>query len=397
MSGASRSSSAQQLRIGVSYPGDLGAATTWSGIPRGLIDALRSHGADPVAIPAQPPRALDLSLTAVLALARAHRTPAATLRQRLRVSRTIAMYTGRQMPWVRSAFAKRAIRRGEPLDALIQIGTGYWLPPHIPTATFEDMTVPQAASLGYPEWLHLSVTELQSRRNGQARAYAHAQACCFASTWAAESAVHEYGLAPTKVHVVGMGRNHTPRAVERNWETPRFLFVGGDWERKNGPAVLRAFAEVRIRHPQARLDVVGNHPHLQSDGVVGHGWLSPDDAGERERVEQLFEQATCFVMPSLYEPFGIVYLEAAAGGLPSIGTIRGGAPEAIGDGGRAIDPTDHEALVEAMLQLSIAGEAERAGNRARQHAAEFTWGKVTTRILEALNLSVDAPVARQHN
>jgi glycosyltransferase involved in cell wall biosynthesis len=301
------------------------------------------------------------------------------------------MYTGRQMPWVRSAFAKSAIRREEPLDALIQIGTGYWLPADIPTATFEDMTVPQAASLGYPEWRHLSVTELQSRRNGQARAYAQAQACCFASTWAAESALREYGLAPTKVHVVGMGRNHTPRPVDRDWRTPRFLFVGGDWERKNGPAVLRAFAEVRDRHPQARLDVVGNHPPLRSDGVVGHGWLSPDDPDQRERVEQLFEQATCFVMPSLYEPFGIVYLEAAAGGLPSIGTTSGGAPEAIGEGGQAIDPTDRDALVEAMLHLSIPSEAERAGNRARQHAAEFTWGKVTARILEALNLSVNAP------
>ena len=388
------SKSGARLRIGVSYPGDLDAATTWSGIPHGLINALRELGAEPVAVPAQPPKLIDVGLTATLALARAYRIPAETLQERLRVAKTIAMYTGRQMPWIRTAFARRRILREQPFDGFIQVGTGYWLPSGIAIATFEDMTVPQAARLPYPEWRHLSATELRSRRDGQARAYTRAHACCFASAWAADSALREYDLAPGKVHVVGMGRNRTPRPVDRDWQTPNFLFVGGDWQRKNGPAVLRAFAEVRACIPEATLHVVGNHPPLRTDGVVGYGWLSPDDAEDRQRLQELFEHATCFVMPSLYEPFGIVYVEAAAGGLPSIGTNRGGAPEAIGEGGVAIDPESHEALVAAMLQLAGPSEAERAGAKARQHAEEFTWRKVTARILDALNLSLDSVAQR---
>ena len=84
--------------------------------------------------------------------------------------------------------------------------------------------------------------------------------------------------------MVGIGRNHTVVEPSRDWMKPRFLFVGGDWQRKNGDAVLRAFDRLRSRIPGARLDLVGNHPEVSMEGVYGHGWLSLADAEERAEL-----------------------------------------------------------------------------------------------------------------
>jgi glycosyltransferase involved in cell wall biosynthesis len=170
----------------------------------------------------------------------------------------------------------------------------------------------------------------------------------------------------------------------RDWSRPRFLFVGLDWERKNGPALLAAFAALRERVPDAHLDVVGGHPRLEADGVTGHGRLDLADPDDRARMRALYESATVFVMPSLHEPLGLSHIEAAAAGIPSIGTTNGGARTFIADGGRLVDPADRGALLSAMIELSDGALARRLGERALARAALFTWEKVAERLIRAL-------------
>jgi glycosyltransferase involved in cell wall biosynthesis len=204
------------------------------------------------------------------------------------------------------------------------------------------------------------------------------------SPWAAESVLDDYGIAPEKVHVVGIGCNHVATATWRNWSQPRFLFVGLDWERKNGSGVLRAFARLREQLPSAHLDLVGGHPPLSQAGVTAHGVLRLDVPPQRERLERLFAEATCFVMPSHSEASAIAYVEAAAAGLPSIGTSAGGSAYLIGDGGLIVDPADDEALFLAMQRLAEPQVAEQMGAAARERSQLFTWGAVTRRLLRAL-------------
>jgi glycosyltransferase involved in cell wall biosynthesis len=207
--------------------------------------------------------------------------------------------------------------------------------------------------------------------------------------WAADSAIDDYGVAPEKTLVVGVGRNHSPAPVDRDWETPRYLFVGGDWIRKNGDAILRAFARVRDEIPGARLDLVGSHPDVHAPGVHGHGWLSLAIDEHRQRLDGLFESATCFVMPSLCEPSAISYLEAGAAGVPSIGSTVGGSGELIGDGGCVVDPRDDDALLEAMLTFADGANARDAGRRALARSEWYTWPNVARRILDGLAPHVD--------
>jgi glycosyltransferase involved in cell wall biosynthesis len=187
------------------------------------------------------------------------------------------------------------------------------------------------------------------------------------------------------VFVVGNGQNHPAVEVpQREWSTPRYLFVGVDWERKNGPAVLRAFSRIRERHPNARLDVVGGHPRLDVAGVVGHGPRSRVDVDDCELVASLYRSATTFVMPSLHEPAGIVYVEAASAGVPSIGTTNGGSATLIGPGGLTVDPLNDEQIYAAMLRLAEPHTAQQLGELAYRHSQLFTWRKVAERLVRAL-------------
>ncbi len=118
-----------------------------------------------------------------------------------------------------------------------------------------------------------------------------------------------------------------------------------------------------------------------------HGRLSLVSPEDRERLAGLYRQATAFVMPSLHEPAGIVYVEAASAGVPSIGSTNGGAATMIGPGGVLVDPLDPDALIRAMLELADPDRARELGALASAHAELFTWRKVAERLLRAMRIA----------
>jgi glycosyltransferase involved in cell wall biosynthesis len=226
----------------------------------------------------------------------------------------------------------------------------------------------------------------------QRACYAAASACFTLSSWAAASIVEDYGIGAERVTAVGAGRNADPQPVARPWSPPHYLFAGLDWERKNGDGVLRAFRQLRGELPQARLTLVGDHPEIAEPGVRGLGRLSLRDEAERAQFIRLFEQATCFVMPSFAEPYGIVYREAAAAGVPSIGTTRGGAADAVGRCGVCVDPEDAAALLAAMRRFGDPEEARRVGSLGAAEREGSTWRAVAARVCE--HLGAAAPAVR---
>jgi glycosyltransferase involved in cell wall biosynthesis len=197
--------------------------------------------------------------------------------------------------------------------------------------------------------------------------------------------VEDFGVPESNVSVVGMG--HRPRVVPpdtRRFETPRFLFVGVDWRRKNGAAVLKAFSQVRLSFPDATLDIVGEHPQLSQPGVTGHGFLPRENATAQQLLDRLFANATAFVLPSLFDPSPIAYLEAASAGLPVIVTTCGGAGELLRDAAVAVNPYDGDALVAAMLHVAEPDVAQRMGTQALARSKEATWRAVSGRIADNL-------------
>lgn len=278
--------------------------------------------------------------------------------------------------------ASATLRRGD-FDGVVRIGSGFELTTGLPVVTFDDMTVAQAIDQPGSEYAALSAAARRRWLGRQARALRSARACCFTSRWAAGSATSDFSVPPAKARVVGLGCDFPPLPQERDWSTPRFLFVGFDWERKRGDDVVRSFAAVRAAHPEAHLDLVGGHPPLDAPGVTGHGPLSLASSGERGRLLELFRRATCFVMPSRFEPYGIAYLEAGKAGVASIGTTVGGAADAIGPGGILVDPLNPAELTAAMTALASPEEASRLGRLAAAHAADLSWPVVAAKVLAA--------------
>lgn len=369
--------------VGIVFPGDTKASSSASGVPLGVAGGLADACVEVVSI--EPYVRVDSVAINALAAVTTPRVWNGSVKRTLSIARRAA----RAHPVVAAVHSwgiRRNLRHAPPIDGLIVLGTGFSLPPGIPTVTYEDMTVPQAVELGYPQWRALPEKAIAARRALQRAAYEQARMCCTMTEWPVQSIVDDYGIPESKVRFVGVGRNHSPYPAPRDWTNPRFLFVGYDWKRKNGEAVVHAFARLRKENSTAELHLVGGHPRVNVEGVTGHGPLAVDDPAGRERVKALFESATCFVMPSLYEPAGIVYIEAAAAGLPSIGTTVGGARDLIGDAGRVVDPHDDSALFEAMRELSAPGTAAALGARAERRSELFTWKAVAERLLRALRL-----------
>jgi starch synthase len=100
----------------------------------------------------------------------------------------------------------------------------------------------------------------------------------------------------------------------------------------------------------------------------------------KPEIIQLLTNALIFVCPSVYEPLGIVNLEAMACGTAVVGTRIGGIPEVVDDGvtGLLVPPNDPASLADAMnALLHDPMRAAEMGSAGRERAvAEFSWGAV---------------------
>jgi hypothetical protein len=354
-------------RFAIVYRSGLRQGDAWSGIPKGLADGLAELSVETSLVDAEPPQLATLAAKAW-----------ATAVHRDRWDGMLAP----EIVKLRELTARTRARRATP-DACVQMGSDFGTPIDVPRVTFEDMTVAQAVRMPSARE---GLTKAPRWITRQRELYNSVQACCVASRWAAGSVVDDYGIDGAKVHVVGFGRNLDPAPVPKDWHQPRFLFSGLDWERKNGPMLVRAFAHLRQAIPSARLDLVGKVPRLDAEGVTVHGRLDRADPQQRQLMEQLYQKATCFVMPSRYEPFGMVYVEAGAAGTPSIGTTAGGASDAIGEGGLLVDPADDSALMGAMRAMADPERASATGAAALTHSGLYTWRAVAERVVRAVGV-----------
>jgi len=120
--------------------------------------------------------------------------------------------------------------------------------------------------------------------------------------------------------------------------------------------LVRAAPRILAAHPQARFVVVGegeergNLLRTASRLGVAHALLLP---GYLEEVEGIYSAFDLFVLPSLYETFSLVLLEAAAGGCPIIASNVGGIPEFVRheETGLLVAPRRPQALAEAVLRF----------------------------------------------
>jgi len=153
-----------------------------------------------------------------------------------------------------------------------------------------------------------------------------------------------------------------------------WLAVGRFEVAKDYPNMLRAFATVHARYPNAHLVIVGRGSlQLETEALAGSLGLAAcvRFVGVRRDVPEVMSAADGYVMSSEREGMPIVLLEAASAGLPIVATRVGGNAEVVRDqeSGFIVPPRDAEALAAAMLRLMELSDAERRalGDRGTEH------------------------------
>ncbi|HEY2640011.1 MAG TPA: glycogen synthase [Streptosporangiaceae bacterium] len=169
---------------------------------------------------------------------------------------------------------------------------------------------------------------------------------------------------------------------------PSVVFVGRVTRQKGLPVLLRAAEHIdpaaqlvlcagQADTPELESEVSGlvNHLRATRSGVI---WIAGMLA--KRQVIQILSHATVFVCPSLYEPLGIVNLEAMACGAAVVAAAVGGIPEVVVDDetGLLVPPDDEAALAGAInALLGDPGRTAGMGARGRVRAeADFSWDRI---------------------
>ena len=193
--------------------------------------------------------------------------------------------------------------------------------------------------------------------------------------------VEEYGVEPDRIVIAGGGVHpeylNKPAEVIPSTFKNNLIFVGWDFGMKGGYHLLEAFAEARIQRPELTLTVVGPglSQQIPQEGVIWKGQVHSKD-----ELIHLYRNSDLFVMPSLRDSFGYVFLEAMTQGVPCIGVHLNAMPEIIQDGktGYIVPLCDPDALADAILRFyADSSNRQRMGQAAQQRVLEhYTWERV---------------------
>lgn len=212
------------------------------------------------------------------------------------------------------------------------------------------------------------------------------------SEYVRQSFISDYHVPPERVFNVGGGINlatFPPATPQKDYSAPRILFIGTEFVRKGGTQLLEAFRTVYDAMPSAELHIVG--PSKLNDlprGVVFHGHLSKTDPDQQRKLETLFRDSSLFVLPSLYEPFGIAPLEAMLYQLPCLVTDAWALRETVTPGfnGDLVPKGSVESLSTKLLQLlSHPENLATMGRQGRDFVLrKYTWAAVVDRMSAAI-------------
>jgi glycosyltransferase involved in cell wall biosynthesis len=197
-------------------------------------------------------------------------------------------------------------------------------------------------------------------------------------------------VSPDRFEIVFNGADHilqqSPDAsvlATYGLESKRYVFaVGSVTPNKNFRAVVEAYR--RLGRPDLKLAVAGGqnakvfagYDFADLPGVVRLGYVTD------EALRALYENALCFVFPSLYEGFGIPPLEAMLCGCPVVVSTAPAVKETCGDAALYAAPDDHQGLARQVARLASEPALWQAMQEAGlARAAHFTWDASAQKVL----------------
>lgn len=297
-------------------------------------------------------------------------------------------------PAYRRALTRAAASVPVNSPILMQIGHMFSLPDAFPgrkCVSYHDGNLVELLASGY------GMEGVSRRRIDQALGYekqtANRMTAVFTfSEYLRQSFIRNYGVPAEKVFNVGGAVNLDvipEPAPGKNYRSSQILFIGTEFARKGGPQLLEAFRTVRQAIPSAELHIVG--PTQVSGlpaGAFLHGHLSKSDPEQSAKLDSLFRDASLFVLPSLYEPYGIAPLEAMLYQLPAVVTNAWALREFVTPGvnGALVEKGSVEDLATRLTQMLANPDLlATMGRQAREMVlTQYTWPAVARRMASVL-------------
>ena len=187
--------------------------------------------------------------------------------------------------------------------------------------------------------------------------------------------ITHYGMDPTRVVVSGFGAGFGfGEPYNKKFDGRTILYIGkGDFEKKGGGVLLKAFKKVRHLRPDAVLHIVGQDRLPELPGVVNHGFVR-----DREKIVSLMRQAHVYTLPSLVDRNPITILEAMAAGTPCVASDYGAMPDLVGEAGLITPCNDVDNLAEALLTILNAPDLARTmgGHGRERYLKLYNWDVV---------------------
>jgi glycosyltransferase involved in cell wall biosynthesis len=210
---------------------------------------------------------------------------------------------------------------------------------NLPIVYLSDATVRLVQNY-YDEFSNVIPSHRKTAEQLESLAIRKAARLVYPSSWAAKSAIEDYGADPKKVSVIPFGASlDTSREREAVIRVPstdrcRLLFVGREWERKGGEIALEAFRELKRMGLPTELSIVGCEPptRIVEENLQVFPFLNKNIPEQRRKLQDLYANAHFFILPTRAECFSIALCEANAAGLPVLTTRTGGLPDLVKEG-----------------------------------------------------------------
>ena len=280
----------------------------------------------------------------------------------------------------------------------------HYAPRFSPTPTV--ISIMDLSFLFYPELFKKN--DLYQLRNWTAYSAKKAKRILTISKFSKNAIIKEYGVPEERVVVTYPGLKEsftkTPQAFTMNRIKSKYgisdkyiLFVGTLQPRKNIVRLIEAFSLIEPKDTD--LVIIGKKGWLYEEILA-----APKKYGVLERVKFLdyvpdedlpvfYEHALCFVLPSLYEGFGLPVLEAMRYNCPVIISNTSSLPEVGGDAAVYIKPEDVSDIAEKIKKVVMSeGLRKEMIEKGKKQAAKFSWEKTAKETLDMLT-----NIAQKHN
>jgi len=220
----------------------------------------------------------------------------------------------------------------------------------------------------------------------------HAADICIAASGFTQRSLEEVGIPAERIRQLPLAADLEQfQFAERRTDGPlKVLFVGGIGQRKGIKYLLQAMQQ--LNSPNIQLSLLGPAPADERPLTAYSNWYTYLGRTDQAGVVSQMQQADVLVLPSVFEGFGLVIVEAMATGLPVIASTHSCGPEVIREGldGFVLEPDDVSGLADKVAWCAEhRAELLEMGRSAFEHAQQFSWDNHRERlklVLEGLRV-----------